>query len=48
MNEQEARKLYESEKEFPVRSRIFKHNVNGNYETQIPIMDICNYEEINF
>ena len=48
MNQEEAKKLYESEKDFPVRNKIFKHMKNGNYETQIPILDICNYEEVNF
>ena len=48
MNEEQAKKLYESEKDFPVKSRIFKHKLNGNYETQISIMEIGNYEEVNF
>ena len=48
MNEQEARQLYESEKDFPIKSRIFKHKENGNFETKINIFELGDYEEVSF
>ena len=48
MNKEEAKKLYESEKDFPVKSRIFKHKINGNFETQILMLEINKYEEVHF
>lgn len=48
MNEQEARELFESEREFPVRSRIFRDVRDNTFHTQVGIFDLKYVEEVEW
>jgi hypothetical protein len=48
MNEREARKLFEQEQGYPIRSRIFRDKRDDTYHTQIDIMDIKYMEEVEW
>jgi len=46
MNEKQAKKIMEEEKDFPVRSKVFRNVKTGEYETIIPIMELNDYVEV--
>ena len=46
MNEQEALALKEAEKDFPVKSRIFRDVRDNTYHTQFSMLDIKYMEEL--
>jgi len=46
MNKKEMLELKEREKGQPIKTRIFKHKETGEYETQIDILEMNNYEEV--
>jgi len=45
MNKQEAIDLIESEKGFPVKSRVFRDVRDDTFHTQVSIMDLKYMEE---
>lgn len=46
MNEEEYQKFKKEQEGLPIRSKVFKHKLNGNYETQISILEMGDYEEV--
>jgi len=46
MNREQAEKFAENQRGNPITTKIFKHKETEQYETQISIMEIGEYNEV--